>query len=240
MSNDVEQLLQTFLTRADQAGLGNYVAVLYGSHARGHALPRRSDVNLLLILDQVDPARLRALGPAFSEWEAAGQPPPIILSKVDWERSADAFPLEIADMALAYRVLRGDNPLASIAVDRADLRRALERELRGKMLRLRQAYATFTGKGDRLAELAQGSAGVIQFLFRMLVSVAGEAPPGDAQQAAASAGRLAGFDPAATQAVFAHRGDPNWRCSDEVFVGYLHAVEAAARFVDQLQTGERR
>jgi hypothetical protein len=139
-------------------------------------LPRRSDVNLLLILDQVDAARLRALGPAFSEWEAAGQPPPIILSKVDWERSADAFPLEIADMALAYRVLRGDNPLASIAVDRADLRRALERELRGKMLRLRQAYATFTGKGDRLAELAQGSAGVIQFLFRMLVSVAGKLP----------------------------------------------------------------
>jgi hypothetical protein len=35
MSNDVEQLLQSFLTRADQAGLGNYVAVLYGSHARG-------------------------------------------------------------------------------------------------------------------------------------------------------------------------------------------------------------
>ena len=134
-------------------------------------------MNLLLILDQVDAARLRALGPAFSEWEAAGQPPPIILSKVDWERSADAFPLELTDMALAYRVLRGDNPLASIAVDRADLRRALERELRGKMLRLRQAYATFTGKGDRLAELAQGSAGVIQFLFRMLVSVAGEAPP---------------------------------------------------------------
>ena len=79
------------------------------------------------------------MGPAFSEWEAAGQPPPIILSTVDWERSADAFPLEIADMALAYRVLRGDNPLASIAVDRADLRRALERELRAACIALGHA-----------------------------------------------------------------------------------------------------
>ena len=139
-------------------------------------------------------------------------------------------------MALAYRVL-GNNPLASIVVDRADLRRAgagAARQDAPAETSLRHIHR----QGDRLAELAQGSAGVIQFSSGCW-SVSQESSPGDAQQAAAR-GRLAGFDPAATQTVFAHRGEPNWRCSDEDFVGYLHAVEAAARFVDQLQTGERR
>ena len=81
MSTNVEQLLERFLAETDKAGLGSYCAVLYGSQARGHALPERSDVNLLLVLDRVEAAQLRALGPAFSLWEKAGQPPPLVLSR---------------------------------------------------------------------------------------------------------------------------------------------------------------
>jgi predicted nucleotidyltransferase len=235
-----DQLLERFLAAADGAGLGNYCAVLYGSQARGHALPTRSDVNLLLILDEIDPARLRALGPAFRLWEDAGQPPPLILRRQEWERSADAFPLEIADMRSAYRVLRGENPLARLEVERSDLRRALERELRGKLLRLRQAYATFAGRPERLTDLARRSIGSIVFLLRMLAVVTGETPPGDPRQVVALAGRLAGFAPEPVEGIVAHRADDRWRCSDEEFAGYLGAVESAARFVDQLQTGERK
>lgn len=240
MSQDVEQLLQRFLTASDQAGLGDYCAVLYGSQARGHPLPSRSDVNLLLILVTVDSPQLKALGPAFTLWEDAGQPPPLILSRQDWERSVDAFPLEITDMMSAYRVLRGENPLSRLVIDRADLRRALEREIRGKLLRLRQAYATFNGQPDKLTNLARRSAGTIQFLLRMLLHVAGETPPGEPRQVALAAGRVARFDPGGVAEVLAHRGDETWRCTDEDFVRYLGAVQAAAQYVDQLQTGEVR
>ena len=46
-------------------------------------------------------------------------------------------------MRTVYQVLRGADPLQGVRVDRADLRKALEREFRGKLLRLRQGYATY-------------------------------------------------------------------------------------------------
>ncbi len=42
-----------------------------------------------------------------------------------------------------YRVLRGSDPLAGMEVRPADLRAALEREFRGKLMRLRQGYALY-------------------------------------------------------------------------------------------------
>ena len=60
----------------------------------------------------VAPATLRALGPAFAAWRKSSPQPPLLISRAEWARAADAFPIEISDMRAAYRLLRGDDPLA--------------------------------------------------------------------------------------------------------------------------------
>src|SRR5437660_11189350 len=115
--------------------------LLYGSAARGTHVPKRSDVNTLLICDAVDGALFDALAPVVRAWTKAGHPAPLILTEREWRESADAFPIEYEDMREAHRVLAGRDPWSGIQVDRGQLRRPLEHEAMGKLVPLRQGYA---------------------------------------------------------------------------------------------------
>src|SRR6266550_629637 len=90
--------------------------LLYGSWARGTQVPGRSDVNTLLICDTVDQSLFETLVPAMRNWTRAGQPAPLILTEREWRESADAFPIEYADMREASRLLAGRDPWPGIEV----------------------------------------------------------------------------------------------------------------------------
>ncbi|MHB1328845.1 MAG: hypothetical protein ACYC2K_11645, partial [Gemmatimonadales bacterium] len=116
-------------------------AVLYGSAARGEHLDDFSDLNLLLVAESLEPVVLQRLRTAIEPLRAHSRVPPLIFTLDEWRRSADVFPIEIVDMQVARRILAGPDPLERMVVAPADLRRALEREFSGKLLRFRQAYA---------------------------------------------------------------------------------------------------
>jgi predicted nucleotidyltransferase len=236
----VDRVVAPFLAAADSALGPGYAAVLYGSAARGDFVPGRSDINLLLILDSVAPATLRALGPALAAWRKASPQPPLLIGRSEWARAADTFPIEISDMRTASRILRGDDPLAGLVVERADLRRAVERELRGKLLRLRQGYAAAAGDPAALGDLASRSAATIMVLLRALLVLLGRTVPGDALELATAAAGTIGIEGGPWLDVIRHRGDSGWRCTVAEFEDYLDAVARTTVFVDQLQLGEQR
>jgi predicted nucleotidyltransferase len=239
MHQTVERVVTPFL--AAEAALGaSYSALLYGSAARGDYAPGRSNINLLLVLDDPSPTRLRALAPAFAAWRKAEAEPPLLISRAEWARASDVFPVEITDMRAGYEVLRGADPLATTLVDRGDLRQALEREFRGKLLRLRQGYAAAAGDEKRLGELAIASASTILVLFRGLLTLAGRPVPTVPAALAAEAAELLGAPPSALETPVARRGERGWTCKASEFEEYLDAVALAAGYVDQLQPGDQR
>jgi len=234
MRATVSRIVDPFLAEADRALGEGYSAVLYGSAARGDFVPGRSDINLMLVLDQLAPATLRALSRGFTGWRKSIPEPPLILSRAEWARASDAFPIEITDMRLSYQVLRGSDPLDGVQVDRNDLRKALEREFRGKLLRLRQGYATFTPEPAALGSLGLQSAATILVLLRGLLTVKDQPVPLEANALASASAALVGFDPEHLLYVVRHRSDREWRCGAPEFENYMNAVEHTARFVDQL------
>ena len=123
---------------------------------------------------------------------------------------------------------------------RADLRRALERELRGKLLRLRQGYALLSADPVKLGSLAADSAGTVLVLFRSLLVLTGRDVPLAPGAIVSAAAEVAGFPADAVGDVTRHRGDHKWRCDAAVFEAYLDAVATTAGFVDQLQLGDQR
>src|ERR1043165_9288674 len=118
--------LVTQLSAAYGDGLRSIV--LYGSAAAGEHIPSRSDYNVLVIVDGLDPSRLRAASAAARARGEAGDPAPLTLTETEWRGSADIFPMEYADILERHRVLFGDAPFADIRVDQRDLRLQLERE----------------------------------------------------------------------------------------------------------------
>ena len=177
MRATVSRVVDPFLAEVDRSLGAGYSAVLYGSAARGDFIPGRSDVNLMLVLDQVTAPTLRSLGRAFASWRKSLPEPPLLVSRSEWSRATDAFPIEITDMRLSYEVLRGPDPLQGVQVDRSDLRKALEREFRGKLLRLRQGYATYTPEPGALGSLGLESAATILVLLRGVLTVMGRPVP---------------------------------------------------------------
>jgi predicted nucleotidyltransferase len=239
MRESVARVVDALLAEADGVLGTGYSAVLYGSAARGDYVPGRSDINLMLVVDELSPRVLRSLGRGFTAWRKAGREPPLVLSRAEWNRATDAFPIEITDMQTAYRVLRGADPLHGVRVDRADLRKALEREFRGKLLRLRQGYATYAPDPAALGGLALQSAATILVLLRGLLTLIGKPVSNDSLELAAAAAAAVGFEGEHLLHVVRHRVDREWRCQAPEFENYMEAVEHSARFLDQLQLGDQ-
>jgi hypothetical protein len=240
MRESVARVVDAFLAEADKALGAGYSAILYGSAARGDYVPGRSNINLMLLLEQVTPSVLRSLAPAFTGWRKGTPEPPLLLSRPEWTRATDAFPIEITDMQTSYQVLRGSDPLHGLRVDRADLRKALEREFRGKLLRLRQGYATYAPDPAALGKLGLQSAATILVLWRGLLTLTGKTVPADPLDLAVAAAAEVGFEREHLLHVVRHRTDREWRCQAPEFENYMSAVEDSARYVDQLQLGDQQ
>jgi hypothetical protein len=193
----------------------------------------------MVVVDQLGAPILKSLSRAFAAWRKGSREPPLILSRAEWSRASDAFPIEITDMRLSYQVLRGSDPLQGVQVDRGDLRKALEREFRGKLLRLRQGYATYAPEPAALGTLGLESAATILVLLRALLALTGKPVPRDATELAIAAAGLVGAEPEHLLHVVRHRSDREWRCGAGEFENYMQAVEQAAGFVDQLQLGDQ-
>jgi predicted nucleotidyltransferase len=240
MIDAVERVVTPFLTGTDAALGQGYSAVLYGSAARGDFVPGRSDIDLMLIVDDLSPGVLRSLATPFAAWRKSEFQPPLVVTRSEWSQATDVFPIEIADMRTCYRVLRGADPLEGLVVDPADLRRALEREFRGKLLRLRQGYVASASDSAALGTLAGRSAGTLMVLLRALLTLLNRNVPRDSLQLGIAGAEALGADSEALLHVFRHRGERGWRCTAEDFERYMAMADRAVRFLDQLQLGELR
>ncbi len=239
MADITATLVEPFLRECDRLLGRGYSAVLHGSVVRGEYLDGWSDVNLLLVLESATPDVLGALTTPFAFWAKSNQAPPLLLSRPEWRRAADVFPVEITDIRSAYRVLRGDDPLVDVTVRRDDLRAALERDLRGRLLRLRQGFVALAADPGALAGLARSTAPSLVVLLRGVLVLAGAQLPPGRPDVAATAGLVAGFESAPLVEILNHLGDGEWRCTPDCFAGYIAAVEAAVRYVDNLTSGDR-
>jgi hypothetical protein len=126
-----------------KAGLGDnlHSCCLYGSAVRGNAIEGVSDVNLLIVLNDSDPAAHTAVGRALEGRPAVD---PFILGKRDFARSARAFATKFSSIRRHHRILHGADPFADFKTDPQLERFLCEQGLRN--LRLRMVYS-FTTRG---------------------------------------------------------------------------------------------
>ena len=210
--------------------------VLYGSAASGERLGKRSDHNVLVIVDSLDAGRLAAASAASRAWADAGNPAPLTLTESEWRGSADIFPMEYADILERHRVLFGEAPFEGIHVDRKDLRLQLEQEAMGKLLRLRQGVLASGNDAQRQLDLLAASVNTFLVIFRAFERLHGAKPATDNVALASDVARRAGFDAAPIVRVIQHvRGDQPLKIVDVggVLAGYLAAMGRLVSHLDQ-------
>jgi predicted nucleotidyltransferase len=138
----VERGLSDLVAAAHQA-LGDTLdsIVLYGSAAEGRLRPA-SDVNVIVVLNRFDAARVDALGEPLRVAQAAIRLVPMVMLREEIPHAASAFAVKFADIQRRHRVLHGSDPFDGLAIDRDRLVARLLQVLLNVRLRLRSAYAT--------------------------------------------------------------------------------------------------
>ena len=170
--------LKILLDQLGQAlGSGLRSVVLYGSAARGDYEPGTSDLNLILVLDTLSPAVLEQLAPALRRWESRRQPLPRLFTPEMIADSADVFPIEFLDLKARREVVVGDDPFLAVPVHSTHLRLACERELREKLMRLREGYVETCAAPRRLRRLLTDSYTTFVALFRGCLWLHGDQVP---------------------------------------------------------------
>jgi predicted nucleotidyltransferase len=139
---------------------------LYGSGARGAYIPRRSDLNFLIILTEEGIKELSRAFRLVARWRRRRVTTPLFMTEEYIAASLDSFPLEFLNIKQHYRVVWGKDPLARITINRQQLRLQVEREVKGKLLQLREAYLASGGWGSNLVALASQSLTALVSIFQ--------------------------------------------------------------------------
>jgi len=227
--------LKSMLERLRQA-LGDALrgVVLYGSAARGDDHAPTSDFNLLVVARDLEPKNLEALGPCIARWRARGHHTPRLFTPELIAESADVFPIEFLDIRAAHLVLHGDDPFERLEVRRVHLRLQCERELREKLMRLREAYVEAHPARRDLERLLRESYSSFLALFRGCLRLLGEEPPArDAAVVAAFCVR-AGLDAKPFAEIEAlRRGAKGADDLKDLFSRYYRELTKAIRTVDR-------
>jgi len=211
--------------------------VLYGSAARGDYHKERSDLNLLLVLEDLELKTLQALGPPVARWRARGHHVPRLFTPASLVESADVFPIEFLDIRSGRLVLRGDDPFARLDIRTHQLRLQCERELREKLMRLQEGYVEGHARRRDLDWLLSDSYGSFVALFRGCLRLLGvDVPPRNHEVVAAFCAR-AGLDPAPFEEIERlRRGEGAGLEPKATFARYYEQLMKAVRVVDRFQT----
>jgi len=208
--------------------------VLYGSAAVESPAPAGADQNVLVLVDAINPVQLEALGATTRAWLDAGNPPPLELTVTEWERSADIFPMEYADIFERHRVLYGTLP-PGVSYTRHDLRRQAEFEAMGKVLRLRQGIMHAGTDVKRQIELLRASHSTLMVIFRAVVRCVGEQAPPQREALIARVATLVGLDPIpfARVLTFVRNGStPSSKDAEALLFGTLEGMQQLTWWLD--------
>lgn len=171
----MHEILEQFLQDVQTLFRGDLVAVyLYGSAVTGEHVAGRSDINTVVVLHEITPEFLRRASSHLRFWHRQGMATPLFMDP-DFVRTAlDVFPIEFQDMRDRHRVLWGPDLLADLVIERANVRRQCEQELRGKLLKLRQTYLESAHTPKQLEVILVSAAASLIVLSRALLYLAGE------------------------------------------------------------------
>lgn len=212
--------------------------VLYGSAAAGEHNPKRSNYNLLVIVETLPLDRLRAAAAVARAWSESGNPPPLTLTTAEWRSSVDIFPMEYADILERHRVLFGVPPFDGIKVERQHLRLEVEQQTMGKLLQFRQGILHAGGDAKRHVGLLEDSLSTFMVIFRGIVRLHGDQPSTDYEALSRDIAQRAGFDPAPFVRVVRHvRGVEKLprEAAEETLAGYLAGMQQLVAYLNRFR-----
>jgi hypothetical protein len=150
--HDALQALVADLTSVFGSRLRSVVA--YG---QDHATTPAQRARALALVEHLTTDDLRQLAPKARDWLKRDLAVPLILTRHEFSRTLDVFPLEYGDIIASHVVIAGADPFSGVEVIDADRRRACEHAAKSHLIHLREGYLETQDEPSRIASLIADS-----------------------------------------------------------------------------------
>jgi hypothetical protein len=195
-----------------------------------------SYVRTLGLVERVTFDDLARAVPLAADWQRRGLAVPLLLSRHEFVRTLDVFPLEYGHIIANHVVIVGDNPFAETRVTEADRRRGCEQQAKSHLIHLREGFLETEGDQRHVAQLIASSAPAFRALLTNLARLeSGDRfePELDTNALAATIERTIGVPAPLVVEVLSSRADMGTVADPTALLArYIDASERIWRYVD--------
>ena len=136
-----------------------------------------SDVNSLIVLNDLHFEFFKFLAPLGKKFKSKGVAAPLVMTPSYIQDSLDVFPMEFLELRLIHKTALGPDIVQNLEIDPVLLRLQCEREIKTRLIGLWNGYISSTGETDMIAQLLYRSIKGCMPLFRSIVFLLGKLPP---------------------------------------------------------------
>jgi hypothetical protein len=197
-----------------------------------------SDVNSIIVLKEMDLQFLELLAPLGKKYSKQKIAAPLIMTPDYINTSLDVFPVEFLNFKLVHATVLGEDIFESIEIHRMDLRHQCERELKVKLIWLRQGYLSAMGDRNKLTDGFTSSITGYIPLFRGIISLLGKEPPIRQSEVMASLSETTNINTDVFSKILKARREKIKLSIDElntIFEDYYSATEKIGKIVDEIK-----
>jgi hypothetical protein len=197
-----------------------------------------SDVNSVFALHAMDLEFLEFLAPLGKTYGKKGIASPLIMTPEYILKSLDVFPMEFLNIRLLHDTIFGEDLFKNLVIDRSDLRLQCERELKVRLIGLRQGYLSSSGNAKILTDLFVNTiAGYIP-LFRGIILLLGKEPPLKNQDVLTVLSEISGIDTQVFKTVLKQKKQKTkmmLKQLNAIFKDYYFAMEKLGDITDGIK-----
>lgn len=143
--------------------------ILYGSCAIDKCENEFSDINVIVVIDNLLAADLKNANPILNDFIKTKNPLPLFMDKGEWFDSCDVYPIEYSDIKDRYKILYGEDIVEPLVLEKKNLRLQCEHETKNLLIKLRQNYLAKSKDLKALEALLKTSSKSFFALFRAIL-----------------------------------------------------------------------
>ena len=200
--------------------------------------PKSSDINSVIVLHQMDLKFLELLAPVGKKFGKKKVAAPLIMTPAYIEDSQDVFPIEFLNIQLLHHTVWGKDIFAALNIKKSDLRHQCERELKVKLIGLRQGYLSAAGDQKALVNGFTTSYSGYMPLFKAIMVLLDKQPPQNSREILSVLQEVSGVRMDVFQQVLGHKKQGTKPSGDKlktVFENYYAAIEQLGEMVNALE-----
>lgn len=223
--------------------LNKYKDKIHSIHITGSALtedfnPNSSDINSIIVLNKMDLKFLEDFAPLGKKFGKKQISSPLIMTPEYISTSLDVFPVEFLTIKMLHKTVLGEDIFIDLEIKKSDLRPQCERELKVRLIGLRQGYLSSLGNRKFLADgFISSFSGYIP-LFRGIILLLGTTPPEENKEVLTTLHDISGVNTDVFKTVLKAKKDKtklSIEILNSIFEDYYKAIEQLGNITDEIK-----